>query len=161
MGTGGCEYRSYLEWQLRLSHLVLTYLFIFCFITDVWIILDFLFCSGSGRKSKNSSSFLDESSFFDEERLRDEHLRIAQKIHAAGNGRTENGPSFQDYAETCSEVNLSSRTSKNGKKIICNGAKFFKELHLKRIWKSPRTLWFRESHLGVSRSRNPKLCVLE
>ena len=78
----------------------------------------FLFCSGSGKKSKNSSSFLDESSFFDEERLRDEHLRIAQKIHAAGNGRTENGPSFQDYAETCSEVNLSSRTSKNGKKII-------------------------------------------
>ena len=31
-------------------------------------------------------------------------------------GRTENGPSFQDYTETCSEVNLSSRTSKNGKK---------------------------------------------
>merc|ERR1711971_738324 len=69
--------------------------------------------SVSGKKSKNSSSFLDESSFFDEGRLRDEHLRIAQKIHAAGNGRTENGPSFQDYAETCSEVNLSSRTSKN------------------------------------------------
>ena len=115
LGMGGYEYS---EWQLwfNVSHLVLKFQFIFCFVTDVWIILDFLFCSGSGKKSKNSSSFLDESSFFDEERLRDEHLRIAQKIHAAGNGRTENGPSFQDYAETCSEVNLSSRTSKNGKK---------------------------------------------
>ena len=58
----------------------------------------------------NSSSNL--TSFFDEERL--EHLRIAQKIHA-----DRNGGSFQDYAETCSEVNLSSRPSKNGEKTIC------------------------------------------
>ena len=57
------------------------------------------------------NSCSNSTSFFDEERLRDEHLRIAQKIHA-GNG-------FQDYAETCSEVNLSSRPSKNGEKTIC------------------------------------------
>ena len=44
------------------------------------------------------------AAFLDEDRLRDEHLRIAQKIH--------------DYQETCSEVNLSSRSSSsknNGK----------------------------------------------
>ena len=45
------------------------------------------------------------STFLDEDRLRDEHLRIAQKIN--------------DYHETCSEVNLSSTShhrSKNGEK---------------------------------------------
>ena len=122
----------------------------------------FLFCSGSGKKSKNSSSFLDESSFFDEERLRDEHLRIAQKIHAAGNGRTENGPSFQDYAETCSEVNLSSRTSKNGKKIMHNGAKFIKKSHLIRTCIFEHLRCTQSHPLGMGRLRNilwkKKLC---
>lgn len=44
------------------------------------------------------------TSFFDEDRLRDEHRRIAQKING-----------YNDFHETCSEVNLSSRpTNKNG-----------------------------------------------
>lgn len=48
-----------------------------------------------------------DSYFFDEERLRDEHLRIAHKFHEQRGG-------FNDYQETCSEINLSSRSSKNG-----------------------------------------------
>ena len=43
------------------------------------------------------------ANFLDEERLREEHRRIAKKIHAF------------DFHETCSEVNLSSKPSKNGK----------------------------------------------
>ena len=50
--TGGYEYRSYSEWQLWLSHLVLTYQFIFCFITNVLIILDFYFAVAVEKRAK-------------------------------------------------------------------------------------------------------------
>ena len=60
------------------------------------------------RETNQTTSFHPNSdetlvAFFDEDRLRDEHLRIAQKIQQ-----------YQEFQETCSEVNLSSRPSKNG-----------------------------------------------
>ena len=64
-------------------------------------------CSNSSKMSKSTEDF------FNEDRLRDEHLRIAQKIHAYQNSNS-------DFHETCSEVNLSSRpssSSKNGERI--------------------------------------------
>ena len=64
------------------------------------------------REQTNSQSKSNED-FFNEDRLRDEHLRIAQKIHAYQNNSS-------DFHETCSEVNLSSRpssSSKNGERI--------------------------------------------
>ena len=54
-------------------------------------------------QSDNNNEIDTIASFLDEERLKEEHRRIAQKIHAF------------DFHETCSEVNLSSRPSKNGK----------------------------------------------
>ena len=65
--------------------------------------------------SSSSSQSNETSDFFNEDRLRDEHLRIAQKIHAY-----QNNSASSDFHETCSEVNLSSRpssSSKNGERI--------------------------------------------
>ena len=56
--------------------------------------------------SSSSSQSNETSDFFNEDRLRDEHLRIAQKIHAY-----QNNSASSDFHETCSEVNLSSRPS--------------------------------------------------
>ena len=70
------------------------------------------------REANNSNAnngVTDIPDFFNEDRLRDEHLRIAQKIHAYQNSDRS---SVQDFHETCSEVNLSSRPSKNGEKSV-------------------------------------------
>ena len=66
--------------------------------------------------SKQSSNNHEIPDFFNEDRLRDEHLRIAQKIHAYQNSELRSN--VQDFHETCSEVNLSSRPSKNGERIF-------------------------------------------
>ena len=55
------------------------------------------------------------ATFLDEERLREEHRRIARKIH-----------SFDNFHETCSEVNLSSRPSKNGKSYVHTHQKYMR-----------------------------------
>ena len=81
-------------------------------------ILLFLFIVVARDQSDNSNNTTAETedpiaTFLDEERLREEHRRIARKIH-----------SFDNFHETCSEVNLSSRPSKNGKSYVHTHQKY-------------------------------------